>query len=147
MEIKEYVEKIVDNGNVEDMHELSEILNDLMRELCEYDEKLYDKYKMHLYKMAYGSVLSRDMAEEIVQKMRPYRMRWNFEETRQIQEQYGVNDIRPTDFFVVMNSAYNDYKDIFDENIEFYVRFTKDFINDEDAKDSKVFTYFTTIPY
>lgn len=146
MEVEDYVEKIIDNGNVEDMHKLSEILEDVMEALEKYDEDCYKEYEMELYKMAYGSTLSKRMAEEIVNNMKPYRMRWSIEETRKIQDEYGLDNIKPVDFFVVINSAYNDYKDIFEENIEMYVRFTNDFINDEDASPDKVFKYFTTIP-
>ena len=46
---------------------------------------------------------------------------------------------------MVINSAYNDYKDIFGEDIEGYARFTIDFIQDEDAKEGKIFKYFTQI--
>ena len=45
----------------------------------------------------------------------------------------------------VINSAYNDYKDLLGEDVENYVRFTIDFIKDEDAKEGKVFKYFTQI--
>lgn len=146
MEIEDIVQRIIDNGNIEDMHKLSDILEDTMETIQKYDEDCYKKYQMKLYKMAYGNVLSRDMAEEIVSKMKPYGMKWNIEETANLQRQYGINDINPIDFFVVINSAFNDYNDIFNENIELYVRFTNDFIKDEDAKKDKVFTYFTTIP-
>lgn len=145
MEIEDYIERIIDNGNVENMHKLSEILDDTMEIIKEYDEECYKKYEMELYKMAYGTTLNRQIAEEIVNKMRPYRMRWSLEETQSLQDKYGLNDIRPTDFFVVINSAYNDYKDIFNEDIEMYIRFTKDFIYDEDASNDKVFKYFTTM--
>lgn len=67
------------------------------------------------------------------------------EETRQVQQQYGLMGIRNIDFWVVMNSAYNDYHDIFGDDVEMYARFTKDFIQDEDAKEGKVFRYFTKI--
>lgn len=146
MEIEDYVERIIDNGNIEDMHKLSEMLEDVMENLKQYDEECFKKYEMELYKTAYGSTLSRKMAEEIVNNMKPYRMRWSLPETQSIQEKYGLSNIKPVDFFVVMNSAYNDYKDIFDEDVELYVRFTDDFINDEDAGKDKVFKYFTTIP-
>jgi hypothetical protein len=86
------------------------------------------------------------MAKEIVSKMKPYRMRWSIEETEEVQNQFGLDNIRPVDFFVVMNQAYNDYKDLFNENIEMYARYANDFINDEDAKKDKVFLYFTQIP-
>jgi len=145
MEIKEYVEKIVDNGKIEDMHELSDILDDTMEELCKYDIDTYKKYKMKLYTMANGNVLSKEMAEEIVDHMRPYGKRWEMEETKQIQEEQGIGDIRPVDFYVVMNMAYNDYRKLFGDDTQMYVRFTENFIRDEDAKEGKVFLYFTKI--
>ena len=146
MDIEEIIQKVVDNGNIEDMHTLSDILEDTMEVIKEYDRDCYKKYEMELYKMAYGNNLSREMAEDIVSQMRPYRKRWGIEETQRIQDEYGLNNIRPIDFFVVMNSAYNDYKNLFEENVEMYVRFTNDFIMDEDAKEDKVFLYFTQIP-
>ena len=100
---------------------------------------------MELYKMAYGETLSREMAEHIVKKMRPYGIKWDLEQTRQIQEQYGIDNIRAIDFYVVLNSAFNDYNNLFGDDIERYIKFTIDFINDEDAKQGKVFKYFTTI--
>lgn len=69
-------------------------------------------------------------------------MRWSIEETENLQRQRGIEDISKADFFVVINSAYNDYKDIFGEDLEGYIRFTIDFIKDEDAKPNKVFDYF-----
>jgi len=45
-----------------------------------------------------------------------------------------------------MNSAYNDYEDLFKDNIEYYAKFSRDFIKDEDAVDEKVYIYFTKIP-
>ena len=146
MEIENIINEIINNGNVEYMHNLSEILEDTLEIIEEYDEECYKKYEMELYKMAYGTTLSKTMAEEIVHKMKPYGMRWSLEETKKMQEQMMIDNVRPIDFFVVINSAYNDYKNIFDENVDMYVKFTIDFIEDEDAKDDKVFNYFTTIP-
>ena len=59
---------------------------------------------MKLYQMAYGNHLNKSMAEEIVHKMRPYSQRWSLEETRKMQEQRGINDIDPIEFYVVLNS-------------------------------------------
>jgi hypothetical protein len=146
MEIEDYIEKIVDNGRVEDMKELSDMLEDTMEIINKYDEQCYKEMEMKLYKMAYGNVLSRKMAEEIVHKMRPSGMRWTFEETKNLQRQYGVDNINSVDFFIVMNSAFNDYRDLFQDNVEDYMKFTIDFIEDEDAKQDKVFLYYTTIP-
>lgn len=145
MDIEEIIEKIVDNGRVEDMQELSDILEDTIEHIQECYPEKYKEYEKRLYEMAYGCVLNEEMAQEIVAKMRPYGEKWTIEETSNIQRQYGLN-FRDTDFYVVINSAYNDYNDIFRDDIEMYVRFTNDFINDEDAKQDKVYIYYTTIP-
>lgn len=146
MDIEEIIQKIVDNGKVEDMETLSDILEDTMEELEKYDKDCFDKYTMKLYKMAYGNVFNKEMAEEVVSKMRPYGERWNIEESQRIMEQYDINTVRIIDFYIVINSAYNDYKNLFEDDIEKYVRFTMDFIQDEDAKIDKVFIYYTEIP-
>ena len=145
MDIEEYIEKIIDNGKIEDMETLSDLLEDTLEIIKDYDKECYKEFEMKLYKMAYGNHLNKTMAEEIVHKMRPYAQRWSYEESRNLQEQRGINDIDPIEFFVVLNSAYNDYKDIFSEDVEGYIRFTIDFIKDEDAKEGKTFKYFTEI--
>lgn len=145
MDIEEIIQKIVDNGKIEDMETLSDVLEDTMEELEKYDKDCYEQYMMELYKMAYGNVLNKEMAEDIVSKMKPFGQRWDIEEVQRIMEQYGINDVRLIDFYIVINSAYNDYEDIFQDNIESYIRFTMNFIQDEDAKMDKVFIYFTEI--
>lgn len=145
MDIEEYIERIIDNGKIEDMQELSEMLEDTMEIIKDYDEKCYKDFEIKLYKMAYGSHLNKSMAQDIVHKMRPFGERWNYEEVENIQRQRGINDIDTASFYTVINSAYNDYKDIFSEDVEGYIRFTIDFIKDEDAKEGKTFKYFTEI--
>lgn len=146
MDIEEIIEKIIDNGKIEDMQELSDMLEDTMEIIKDFDSDCYKEFEMKLYKMAYGNIISKEMADKIVTKMKPFGKRWTLEQTKQIQEQRGINNISPINFYVVLNSAYNDYHDIFGENLEDYIRFTLDFIQDEDARNGKVFLYFTTIP-
>lgn len=144
-EIKEYIQKIADDGEPREMEQLSDILDEIIYVIKDYDEKLYKKYKMELYCMAYGNRFNRQMAEDIVSKMKPYKMRWSLEETRDIQQEFGLDNLDEYDFFVVINSAYNDYRDLFGDNLDMYARYTKDFIEDEDAIEGKVFKYFTII--
>lgn len=145
MHIEKMIRKIVDEGSRAEMEELSDILEEVINLIKEYDEQKYKKYETKLYKMAYGEVLSEDMAEDIVFRMRPYGEKWTLDQTEQIQRDYGMENIRPSDFYVVLNSAYNDYRDVFGDSLDTYVRYTNAFINDEDAKESKVFKYFTEI--
>ena len=142
MEIKKYIDKIVEEGTDEDMEKLSEIMIDLIYDLKRYDEEKAHRYKMCLYKMAYGEVLSEKMAEHIVEEMKPDGEHWTIEQTTTVKNQFGYANIRDIDFWVVMNMAYNDYKDIFKDNTEMYARFSYAFINDPDAKKGKIFKYF-----
>lgn len=146
MKIEKYIRKIVDDGDRREMEELSDILVEVVDIVKKYDEDCYNEYKMKLYKMAYGNQLTEDMAEELVKRMKPSGMRWNLEETEQMQRDYGVNDIRPADFFIVMNQAFNDFRNVFGDNLETYIRYTEAFIKDEDARPGKVMNYFLTIP-
>lgn len=145
MDIEEIIQVIVDNGKIEDMQELSDMLEDTIEMLEQYYPEKYKEYEKDLYEMAFGCVLNEEMAKEIVSKMQPYAEKWTIEETARMQQERGLN-FREPDFYIVINSAYNDYNDIFMEDIEKYVRFTNDFINDEDAKPDKVYLYYTTIP-
>ena len=151
--IKKYIEKIVENNNPEDMEELSEMLEEVIYKLKDYNEKCYEKYKMKLYIMAYGKVLTEEMAEEIVEDMRPSGEHWNMETTSSVKNQYSIRDISDVDFYVVMNAKYNDNRDTVErfaeteeDRLDMYVSLTQDFILDPDAKEGKVFTYFIEIP-
>ena len=145
MDLQKLIDKVAENGKLEDMEDLGEMLEQAMEIVEKYDEDCYKKFEMKLYKMAYGLHLNKQMAEEIVHNMRPYGMRWSYVEVEEMQRQRGINDIDTPSFFTVINSAYNDYRDILGEDIEMYIKFTLDFIEDEDAKDGKVFLYFTTL--
>ena len=141
-----YIEKILSDGKHEGMVELRKVLDKAMHYLKENDCEEYEHLELCLYKAAHGKVLTEDMAKHIIQKMQPYGMHWTLEQTKGVQTQHGLSDIRPCEFWVVMNGAYNDYHDIFEEDLDMYVKYAKDFIEDEDAKEGKVFTYYTTIP-
>ena len=144
--IKEDIIKIVDDGDRMEMEELSDMLQEVIEIVFKYNENKGKEYELRLYRMAWGDILSKEMAEEIISKMQPYHMRWSLEESRNIQNDYDLDNIRDIDFWIVMNSAFNDYRDLFGDNLEMYIKYTRDFILDEDAKSNKVFKYFTTIP-
>ena len=146
MEIEHYIRKIVDEGNRREMEELSDMLVEVVDLIKKYDEDCYKEYVMRLYKMANGNELTREVAQEIVRKMQPTGERWSMQDIQQIQRNYGMEHIKPEDFYVVMNQGYNDFREIFGENIDHYVRYTEAFVNDEDAVADKVFLYFMTIP-
>jgi len=146
MHIKKMIEKIVDDGDVGEMHELSDILEEVIEIIKNYDPSKYKYYEMCIYRMAYGSNFTEDMARDIVSKMQPYGEHWNMEQSRQVQDEYGLQNLNPINFYIVINSAYNDYRELFRDNMDMYVKFTQLFMEDEDAKKDKTFIYFTKIP-
>lgn len=139
------MEKIIKDGKKEGMEILADVFDKAMRHLEEYDEEEYKELELCLHKGAYGKILSEDMAKDIIVEMKPYGMKWTLMQTKEVQKQYNLLDIRDVDFWIVMNMAYNDYHEIFEENLDMYVKYAKNFIKDEDAKEGKVFEYFTRI--
>lgn len=143
--IKKYIDKIVENGKSEDMEKLSEILEEAIYCLKDYDIDKYKKYKNKLMGLAYNYKFDEEMAKEIVEDMKPLGEYWNLETIKQVKEQNNI-EIDSYDLYVVMNSMANDYGNIIDkEDVGTYIKMTEAFINDEDAVEHKVWKYFTKI--
>lgn len=142
MEIERYIRKIVNDGDRREMEELSDILVEVVDIIKKYDEDCYDEYKKKLYKMAYGNQINEDVAKEIVREMKPAGQRWSINETEQMQRDYGMDNIDPVSFYLVMNQGFNDYRNVFGDNLDTYIRYAEAFICDEDAKPNKILNYF-----
>ncbi len=146
--LREYIFKIGENKKPEDMQKLGNMLADLIEMTKDSHPEIYHKYKLCLYKMLYGETLTREMAEDIVSNMKPYGEYWNYETASNVKTQYGLQDISDVDFYITMNSKYNDNKDTVDKfiqenhKLDVYVSLSKDFILDPDGKENKVFKYF-----
>lgn len=145
MKIKEYIAKIIVNGDQKDMEELSEMLDESIMKLKIYDPECYKKYKTKLLGMAYNYKFDEEMAKEIVENMKPLSEVWDLNTTNSVKAEYGIN-ANDYDFYIVMNSMINDYNEVIDkDDIETYAKMSNAFINDEDAVKNKVWKYYTTI--
>ena len=140
--MEDKIQIIIDNGRIEDMHELSDILKEAVEHIEKCDPKKFREFKIKIHKMAFGDHLDRETAEEIVINMRPYGKKWTYEQIVNLQNEKGLSDIWSPDFFTVMNQGYNDYINLFEEDIDNYITYTLDFLEDEDAKPGKVVNYF-----
>lgn len=138
MEIKEYMKKVIDSGDDIKKGKFMDWVCDMIDD--------HEQAEIDLYELTEGRVLNEDRAKKLIEHMKPHGMKWTLEDTEAVRKQYGYEDIRPVDFWIVMNSAYNDYNDLFADNVEYYAKFSKDFIKDEDAKEDKVYYYFSMIP-
>lgn len=140
MKIREYIEKIIENGKREDMQTLSEMLDELICDLKEKNPKLYYKYKSELYELANGKVLTDDMAHEWVNKMQPIHEFWTYEETTNAMRQMGYN-LDKIEFYVVANMMMNDYNNLVKDNEELALKMAKDWLNDTDSVENKLYEY------
>ena len=139
--IKKYIARIVENGKQEDMYTLGEMFADVMHDLKQYDYDEYKEYKCELYEMAYGKVISEEMAEEWVKSMKPVGLHWTMEDTTNAMRSLGYN-LNNIDFFVVANMMYNDYFDLVKDNEELALQLAYDWLKDTDAKDGKLYHYW-----
>ena len=143
MEVKSYIEKII---TCEDENKKDKMWKYISHFIDTYNQDDKEEIVRGLYELAEGKVLNEERAKYLIENMKPYGMKWDLQTTESVRSSNGYEDIRPVDFWIVMNSAYNDYNDIFKEDISLYTRFSRDFIKDEDAVEDKVYYYFSMIP-
>jgi len=144
-EIKTYVEKIISSADENKIKEMAEYIECLLEKIDKDEEEEMERW---LYEISEGTVLNERRAGELIAGMRPFGKKWELGDTENVRNSMGPEyaDIRPVDFWIVMNSAYNDYNDLFKEDASLYARFSKDFIKDEDAVEDKVYYYYSMIP-
>lgn len=143
---KEYIKKILASGDDHKHHEMLEYIECLLKKIEDEEEK--ECMERWLYEISEGRILNEMKADKLISKMKPFGKKWELTDTENIRLNSGpgYEDIRPVDFWIVMNSAYNDYNDIFNDTVDYYARFSKDFIKDPDSVEDKVYYYFTMIP-
>lgn len=141
MKIKEYVNKISISRNSEDMQKLSDILEETMYDLKEYDEDKFYDYKMQIYEIANGKTLTMDMAEDWVKSMQPAGLHWTIDETTGAMQKLGYNCDK-VEFFVTANMMYNDYYDLVKDDEVMALKLAYDWLKDSDAKEGKLYLYW-----
>jgi DNA-binding ferritin-like protein len=142
---RKLIHEMLERASQEDIKALADVSEMLLDNIKESEPGFYKHAESVLYEAYYGKKLTHERAEKIIHCMKPYGMKWTEEQTTEVMKAHGMS-LDPIEFWVVMNMAYNDYHKMFDEDIEKYVEFSKLFINDEDAKEGKVYEYFTKIP-
>ena len=139
--IKNYIEKIVQNGKQEDMGRLSDMLSEIIYMMKESHHDKYEHYKLCLYEMAEGEKLNEDMANRWVESMKPFGKKWTMDETNNAMNNLGYQDDK-IDFFVTANMMYNDNYDLVKENDELALKMAHNWLNDVDSGDNKLYNYW-----
>ena len=146
MKVREYISKIAEGKDIEEMEQLGDVLEDTLLKLKRYDEDEYEDMEICLYEMAYGKTLTREMADEWVESMEP-TYKWDFATTSTVRKQHNVADIDDISFYVVMNMLHSDMADVLGtgddvESINTYIQATRDWLKDEDVAEDKLYNYW-----
>lgn len=139
------IPKLRERATQADINALADVAEMLLDNIKESEPGFYKHAESILYEAYYGKKLTHELAEKKIHCMKPHGMKWTEEQTTEVMHAHGLA-IDPVDFWIVMNMAYNDYHDMFEEDLEKYVEYAKLFIKDDDAEEGKVYTYFTKIP-
>ena len=123
---------------------IEDIIDMLMCEVKDKEEKLYNHIEMELYEMAYGKKISEEMADEWVHRMKPIGKHWDMEETTNAMYSLGYS-LDQIDFFVVANMMYNDYYNLVKEEETLALKMAEYWLKDTDAKDDKLYNYWKYI--
>ena len=100
----------------------------------------YKHYKNKLKGMAYNYTIDKHLAKEIVDNMYPLGEYWDIET---ISSVIGNDTHRVEDMYVVMNSLANDYQKVISlDDAGTYIKLAHSWLDDEDAKDNKIWWYF-----
>lgn len=143
---KVLINEIISSKDLEKYNKLGELFIDEIDFIKDKDYNEYETIEDILYEIAEGRILNEEKSKHIIENMKPYGMHWTLEQTESVRKENSLTSVRPIDFWIVMNMAYNDYHELFNENLEDYVKYSKLFILDSDAEEDKVYTYFTEIP-
>ncbi len=145
---KEYLKKIMentDNLSKDEIYKLVDKYGCLMEKTMDHikdcDEELYEEIEDSLYEMAYGKVISEEMAKRWVSKMEPFGEKWTLEETTEVLRKNNLS-LNPIDFYVVLNMMYNDYGKTIGDDTTMYIKLARDWLKDEDAKEHKLYNYY-----
>lgn len=76
--------------------------------------------------------------------MQPIGIHWTIEETTNAMQSLGYN-FDSVDFFVVANMMYNDYYDLVKDDETLALKLVKDWLDDKDAKEDKLYCYWKHI--
>lgn len=135
---KELIDKIVENGTKDDMHKITELTEHAMDHLKKCDAGMYEYIMSELHEIAYGKVLTEEMAHDWVVNMKPYGEHWNKETTDSVIPDNSIDKI---EFYAVMNMMYNDYYKVIGDDTNMYVNMTMAWLNDEDGNKEKTYDY------
>ena len=148
--LESLLDKIYTKDKTEEtMRETISIVSDALEKMKINSPEEYNGMVCHLEKYLYN--IDKEEAEKIVSKMYNDNYnggRWTYDQVLSVAEEKKLNEnISRPDFYVVMNMWDSDYCETMKglglyDNIDAYVMFACQWLNDDDFGDGKVYKYF-----
>jgi len=127
-------------GNDVKEQELEDIVCVALDELKMHCPKLYwdTMYKMHC--AVYGPHFDEHLAKKAVARMKnvdgTHGEHWTYEQTNQLADQQGIT--QKADWYYVLNMLWSDFSDVYNNDMNMYIRVAKNYMHDPDAPKGKV---------
>ena len=129
-------------------NQLVDFIDDAMSMIKETHEDLYEDLEMYLYKEIHGCHFSDWLLEKATKGMinedgstGPH---WTLDQTNMVARQNGIvfDKFNEYDWNYVMNMMYSDYYGAVSNDTSAYVKLSRKFLDDKDAKEGKALHYY-----
>ena len=128
--------------------QLREFVNDALNMLKETNTDIYENLEMYLYKEIHGCHFTEWLDEKATSKMinedGSTGAHWTVDQTTSVAKQNNItfDKFNEYDWNYVMNMIYSDYYGAIPNELSYYVKMSKKFLEDKDAKSGKALTYY-----
>lgn len=128
--------------------QLKEFIDDAMSMIKETNPKTYEDLEMYLYKEIYGNHFNDWMlmiaTKSMVNEDGSTGPHWTLEQTSSVAKSNGItfDMFNEYDWNYVMNMIYSDYYGSVPNDTAIYVKMSKKFLQDKDAKEGKALCYY-----
>ena len=128
--------------------QIREFTTDILSMLKETNHDLYEELEINLYKKVYGKHFCDWLLEKATKNMinedGTHGPHWTVEQTTDAARNNGITfkEYNEYDWNYVMNMIYSDYFGAVNDDTNIYVRMSKKFLQDKDAKDGKALCYY-----
>jgi hypothetical protein len=140
--------KMLEDATHEHLHNF---ISRMFEELKEKDHEMYEELEEELYKDIYGCHFNEWLLEKALKRMHnedgTMGGHWTIEQTTEVAKQHGIEfeNFNKYDWNYVMNMIYSDYYGAIPNELSYYVKMAKKFLEDKDAERGKAYHYYTKI--
>ncbi len=101
---RKLIDKVIASNDLDKLKQIAELEIDTIDILKEYSKKDYKSIETDLYEIVEGKVITKEMAIDWVESMKP-KAKWTYDEIESLKKSYDI-DMPTTVIYVIMNMLY-----------------------------------------